>query len=234
MTGVQTCALPIYQNGYIADYVGNPTAFFISEYNKQDFEPNTFRVSNNLSQKPIVALLPGSRKQEIVKMLPVYANIANEFKEYEFVVAAMKAVDNSLYKSFENLHFVYDQTYNLLKTAKAAIVTSGTATLETALFGVPQIVCYRTSFFTYLIGSIVLTKIKFISLVNIIMDKKVVEEIIQRNMKQRIINELHNILDNEKYYFEMKNNYQQLIEKLNSGNAPLNAAKIIYKQLVEQ
>lgn len=221
-------------NGYTAYYVGNPTAFFISQYKKQNFDQNTFCISNNLPQKQIVALLPGSRKQEITRMLPIYAQIASQFKQYQFVVAAMSSVDNTFYKNYQNLNYVYDQTYDLLRVSHAAIVTSGTATLETALFEVPQVVCYSTSFFTYLVGSILLTKIKFISLVNIIMDKKVVEEIIQRNMKQRIVNELHNILNNEKYYFEMKNNYQQLIGKLNSGNAPQNAAEIIYEHLVKK
>lgn len=221
------------QNSFDAEYVGNPTAFFISEILKKEFDPKEFIHNNNLSQKPIIALLPGSRKQEIKKMLPIYSQIANEFKEYEFVVAAMKAVDNSLYDTNANLHFVFDQTYELLRIAKAAVVTSGTATLETALFGVPQIVCYRTSFITYIVGSIVLTKIKFISLVNIIMNKKVVEEVIQRKMKQRIEKELQEILENKKHYIEIKNNYQQLNEKLNSGNAPLNASKIIHEYLLK-
>src|SRR6266487_1538637 len=153
------------------------------------------------SSSNIVALLPGSRKQEIAKKLPVMLEVSKFFPDYQFIVAEAPSVEDEFYKTFTrsypNVSAVKNKTYDLLLQAKAALVTSGTATLETALFGVPEVVCYKGSFLSYQIGKR-LVKVKYISLVNLIMDKLVVRELIQekltiKNLKQ----ELHELLTNE-------------------------------------
>lgn len=142
----------------------------------------TFLKRNYLKKnKPLIALLPGSRKQEIKKILPLFLSILPHFSEYQFVVAGAPSIPRSFYEGFLKntaAKLVEGQTYSLLQHADAAVVTSGTATLETALFGVPQMVCYKSSFLTYFIGK-KLVKLKFISLVNLVLNKKAVVELIQ-------------------------------------------------------
>ena len=161
------------------DYVGNPLLDAI-----QNFKPNpNFKRENNLS-KPIIALLPGSRKQEVEKMLSLMCGIKPQFSSYQFVIAGVSNLPKTLYEPFlvqSDVSVVYDSAYDLLSVAEAALVTSGTATLETALFNVPQVVCYKSGTISYEIAKRVI-RVPYISLVNLILQKEAVKELIQNEL----------------------------------------------------
>jgi lipid-A-disaccharide synthase len=180
----------------------------------------------------LIALLPGSRKQEISVMLPEMLNVVEKFPSYKFVIAGAPSVDESFYKQFtvgKNVQIVFGQTYSLLEEASAALVASGTATLETALYGVPEVVCYKGSGISYQIAKW-LIKVKYISLVNLIMDKEVVKELIQEEMNAaNIEKELKDLLKNKQRIAEMKKEYALLREKLGNSGASERAAKSIYE-----
>jgi lipid-A-disaccharide synthase len=209
------------------DYVGHPLVKVIEAFKaaNADAEP----LADN-----IIALLPGSRKQEITQKLPVMLQISKAFPQYQFVLAKAPGLDDEFYAGFmqhyTNVSSVRGKTYNLLTQAKAALVTSGTATLETALFGVPEVVCYKGSSISYQIAKR-LIKIKYIALVNLIMDKPVVKELIQdeltiENLKQ----ELSLLLFDEAKQQQVKDDYEVLRNILSAGgNASAHAAKIIYE-----
>ncbi len=179
----------------------------------------------------VIALLPGSRKQEISVMLPEMLNVVTKFPNYKFVIAGAPSIDENFYKQFitgKNVSIVFGETYPLLEKASAALVTSGTATLETALFGVPEVVCYKGSGISYQIAKW-LIKVKYISLVNLIMDKEVVKELIQEELTAaNIEKELKDILENKQRITEIKKNYTLLREKLGNCGASQRAAKYIY------
>ena len=185
-----------------------------------------------LGEKPVVALLPGSRKQEILKKLPVMLEVSKHFPQYTFVVAKAPGQEDSFYEAllqpYSNVSAVSDQTYALLKKSSAALVTSGTATLETALFGVPEVVCYKGSNISYQIAKR-LIKVKYISLVNLIMDKLVVKELIQDEMTvENCRKELNEILHNDFRIKNLKADYAALKHLLSQGgHASAKAAKII-------
>jgi lipid A disaccharide synthetase len=194
------------------------------------------------SNQPIIALLPGSRQQEIAKKLPVMLAVAKHFNQYQFVIAEAPGLEASFYQSFyaaagiiNNVTTSNNKTYQLLSKATAALVTSGTATLETALFGVPEVVCYKGSNISYQIGKR-LIKIKFISLVNLIMDKLVVKELIQDEMNAtNLIAELEDLLVNTKRKQQIIEDYTALKNKLTQGgNASEKAAKSIFEFLSER
>ena len=182
---------------------------------------------------PVVALLPGSRKQEILKKLPVMLEVSKAFPSFQFIVAKAPGLDDSFYSSllssYNNVSAVSGKTYDLLMRSKAALVTSGTATLETALFGVPEVVCYKGSFLSYQIGRR-LVKVKYISLVNLIMDKPVVKELIQHDMNvKNLEHELHELLTNGPRISELKKDYADLKNILSEkGNASAAAARLIH------
>ncbi len=206
-------------------YVGHPLVEIISDEKKnKDLFP--FKLT-----KPIIALLPGSRKQEIKKMMPVFKSVIHHFSNYEFIIAGVSNISKEWYDEIlkdDKIKIVYDKTYNLLKRSTAAIVTSGTATLETALFNVPQIVCYKSSLFSYLVGRLFI-KLKFISLVNIIMEREVVRELIQKDCsKNNIVYELSKLLKNENS-LRVKNNYEKLRNRLGTEETSLKVAKLITK-----
>jgi len=184
--------------------------------------------------KPIIALLPGSRRQEIRRMLEVMLKVVPAFPEYHFVVAGAPAIPRDFYDAFlknTNVELVQNQTYALLRTAHAALVTSGTATLETALFDVPQVVCYRGNALSYQIAKR-LVKVDYISLVNLICEKEVVKELIQDQLiTDRLINELRETLDGEKRD-TILNDYKTLRQKLGGKGASKRAAKLILDYLV--
>ena len=163
--------------------------------------------------------------------MPVYKSVVNHFSNYEFIIAGVSNINKDWYSKFlkeDKIKIVYDNTYNLLKKSTAAIVTSGTATLETALFDVPQIVCYKSSLFSYLVGKLFI-KLKFISLVNIIMDKEVVKELIQKDCSKRnIVYELSQLLKNENI-LSVKKEYEILRNKLGKEETSLKVAKLITK-----
>jgi len=204
------------------DYVGHPLAEEIERHKVQG-------PSNKLSDKPIVALLPGSRKQEIAKKLPVMLEVSKFFPHHQFIVAQAPSVEDEFYRNFtkaySNVSAVKNQTYDLLSQAKAAAVTSGTATLETALFGVPEVVCYKGSPLSYQIAKRVI-KVKYISLVNLIMDRLVVKELIQNDLTEHNLkHELQELLKNEKRINEIKKDYAELKTILSEGgNASAKAA----------
>jgi lipid-A-disaccharide synthase len=175
---------PFYDKfNYKVEYVGHPLLDAIKQYREIELDPQTFRLENNLSDKPIIAILPGSRKQEIKLKLPVMLEAVKEYSQYQIIIAGAPSLEPDYYNEFINsssIHIVHGKTYDLLSASEAAIVTSGTATLETALLNIPEIVCYKTSKISYSIAKR-LIKIKYISLVNLIMDKEVVTELIQDN-----------------------------------------------------
>lgn len=212
---------------YDVNFVGHPLIDAISD--REQVNETAFREAYDLGSKKIVALLPGSRKQEIIKMLSVMLSLVKDFPEYEFVIAGAPSQDYDFYAQFikdSNVKFINNKTYDLLSISYAALVTSGTATLETALFKVPQVVCYRGSSISYQIAKRIIT-LKFISLVNLIMDKEVVTELIQDDFnKNRLRKELFKILDptlREKLFVD----YYELEQKLGGKGASAKAAKSI-------
>jgi lipid-A-disaccharide synthase len=229
------CILPFekefYKNyAYEVDYVGNPTVEEI-----RDFVPNpNFRKDNNLNQKPIIAVLPGSRKDEVTYMLHFMISILPAFREYQFVIAGVSNLDRKYYEAFKRNDYVfvvYEQTYDLLANARAAVVTSGTATLETALFNVPQVVCYATSGLTYLAAKILL-KIKYISLVNLIANNHVVVELIQDEfIPSNLLKELYKITENQDERARILTGYKEVKEILGEESASQNTAELILKYL---
>lgn len=204
-------------------YVGHPLVKTID-----DFVPRV----NSFGNKEVIAILPGSRQQEIRKKLPIMLQVAAHFPQYQFIVAMAPGMEESFYESFvqpyPNVSAVGGLTYDLLKIAKAALVTSGTATLETALFGVPQVVCYKAGSISYAIARRLIT-IPFISLVNLIMDKQIVTELIQDELKvDNLRLELAQIVEDTGRKKTIKDNYAHLHNLLSAGgNASANAAILI-------
>ncbi|MGV8946185.1 MAG: lipid-A-disaccharide synthase [Lutibacter sp.] len=218
------------KHNFPVHFVGHPLIDAIS--NRIQVDENTFREKHQLNKKPIIALLPGSRKQEIIKMLSVMLKIVDKFPDFQFVIAGAPSHDFEFYKPFiikDNVKFVPNKTHDLLSVSYAAIVTSGTATLETALFKIPQIVCYKTSRASYEIGKR-LVKLKFISLVNLIMDKEVVKELIQDDFNAKKLElELHKILDGYQRAI-MFMEYYDLEKKLGGKGASKKAAELIIQK----
>lgn len=213
------------------DYVGNP----VMDAVKQHVPDRTFLGNYQLDPaRPIVALLPGSRKQELLRMVPVMAEVVKANPEVNFCVAVVNNLDGGLYEPFrysENVSLIPEDTYNLLLNARAAIVTSGTATLETALFRVPQTVIYKASASTYRIVKWMI-KVKFISLVNLIAGKEVIKELIQHEANVTAIShELKQLLADGKYRNDMLSNYDQIIKMLDIGSASENAARLMVQYL---
>ncbi|HMC00158.1 MAG TPA: lipid-A-disaccharide synthase [Flavobacteriaceae bacterium] len=216
------------KHNYPVEFVGHPLIDAIADRNQVgEYE---FRAEHALSEKPIIALLPGSRKQEVKKMLAVMLSVVNDFKDYQFVIAGAPSQDKEFYNQFiknANVHFVSNKTYDLLSVSFAAVVTSGTATLETALFKVPQVVCYKGSWLSYQIGK-QLVKLDYISLVNLIMNKEVVKELIQNDLNtEQLKSGLDEILDpyeRTKFFI----NYYELEKKLGGKGASEKVANLIY------
>lgn len=217
-----------YKNHQVdAHFVGHPLLDAISGLPPLD--PEKFKAEHGLSTKDIIALLPGSREQEVVKMLELMLSVRSKFPDYQFVIAGAPSLPKSFYEKFvdENVHFVSNKTYDLLRSAKAALVTSGTATLETALLNIPEVVCYRSSMISYEIGKRVVKNIKYISLVNLIMDREIVKELIQKELTtENLVQELKKIVEGESRQ-KMIANYQLLREKLGGKGASDHAAEII-------
>lgn len=223
------------QFGMKVDFVGHPLLDAIGQYNREPFDEQGLRKEWGLStEKPVVALLPGSRKQEVKAMLQVMLQAVEDIHDTEFVVAGAPSLELSFYKEVlkgSEVKVVQGNTYGLLRMAKAALVTSGTATLETALFDVPQVVCYKGNVFSYLIAR-QLVKVKYISLVNLIMDRVVVKELIQREMNvQSVRNELSKLLGDDNYRSKMKADYAELRQVLGGEGASEVTAKLMLKTL---
>lgn len=205
------------------DYVGNPVLDAIKQYRP---------VSDQLPGE-YIALLPGSRKQELKNMLPLFAELVAQKSDLQFVVATVNNLDADLYQPLEkskNVTLYSGSSYDLLANAKAAIVTSGTATLETALWNAPQVVVYKTSGVSYAIAKR-LIKVNYISLVNLIADKEVVKELIQGEMTLKNVSaELDALLNNLPYRQSMLDEYQKIWNTLDIGSASENTANLIVQR----
>jgi len=219
---------------YEVEYVGHPLVEVVEGFlNKEQGTRNIEQGSKNT-----IALLPGSRQQEILKKLPIMLELAKHFPDYEFVVAKAPGLDDSFYAAllapYKNVSSVVNKTYQLLVQSKAALVTSGTATLETALFGVPEVICYKGSTVSYQIAKR-LIKIKFIGLVNLIMDKEVVKELIQDELTvENLKYELSLLLTDEAKQQQLKTDYALLKSQLSKGgHASANAAESIYNFMIK-
>lgn len=216
------------KHNFPVHFVGHPLIDAIGD--REAVEEDSFRRTYHLdSQKPIITLLPGSRKQEIQKMLSVMLSVVASFPQYQFVIAGAPSLDRSFYDSFlinHNVGFISNKTYDLLSISYAALVTSGTATLETALFKVPQVVCYKGSWISYQIAKRLIT-LKYISLVNLIMDREVVTELIQNRLTSKNLNaELTKIL-NGLDRKEQLDAYSELEKKLGGKGASEKVAALI-------
>lgn len=216
---------------YPVQYVGHPLIDAIQSYKLSD--KTSFKKEFHLEEKPIIALLPGSRKQEITNMLNTMLGLVTKYPKYQFVIAAAPSQETSFYKQLigdHNVKLIKNRTYDILNNADAALVTSGTATLETALFKVPQVVCYKGSSISYAIAKRIV-KLKYISLVNLVMDKEVVKELIQDDFNYKNLEiEFGKIIDlNSKKI--MLTAYDQLEEKLGGAGASKKTAHRIVELL---
>lgn len=221
---------PFYQKwDYKVEFVGHP----LLDALEQRQTDHTFLQRNQLGDKPLIALLPGSRKQEIERMLPILLSVMPHFPEYDFVVAGLNHIEPAFYQQAAKglpYRLVTDQTYDLLEHSQAALVTSGTATLETALLGTPQVVCYKGSPLSYLIAKQVI-RVPYIALVNLIMDKKVLEELIQGQLNtQNLATELQRLLQPEVRQ-QMADTYQALRMRLGGPGASDRAAELMVAAL---
>ncbi len=202
------------------NYVGHPLIDALEDLNSKNIE----------SEKPIIAILPGSRKQEISQLLPVMIEVAKYFENYQFIIAGAPSISREYYRSItkhSNIPVLSNQTHALLKECKAAIITSGTATLEAAILKVPQIVCYKTSLISYCLARIFIN-VKYIALVNLICNKEVVKELIQNDFNvDSLVQELRKILNN-KYRKQIFKDYENIINLLGDVGASKRAAKAIY------
>lgn len=218
------------ERGYESTFVGHPLLDAIAE--KKYKEETVFRQENQLSNKPLIALLPGSRTQEINKILSIMLSVVSRYPDFEFVIAGAPSQEEKFYAPWLNqqVKIIHKDTYNLLKYSQVALVASGTATLEAALFGLPQVVCYRTKKIEYCIARKIVN-LKYISLVNLIMDQEIVKELIQDDLtKEHLEIELDRILDS-KHREILKKQYLDLKEKLGGEGASERTANLIVQSL---
>lgn len=220
------------KHNFPVHFVGHPLLDAIA--NRAQVNPEDFSKKHGLiPNKPVIALLPGSRKQEIKKMLSVMLSVVQFFPDYQFVIAGAPGIDEEFYNPFltnKNVKLLSNKTYDLLSIATAALVTSGTATLETALFKVPEVVCYKGNWISYQIAKHVIT-LKYISLVNLIMDKEVVTELIQHELNTKNLKrELSKILD-PSHRENVFINYFELENKLGGKGASNKVAKLVYEAI---
>lgn len=208
--------------GYEVNFVGHPLLDALEQRKKIKDTFSDFTKKNGFNEKPIVAILPGSRKQEIEKMLPVMAKMSSFFNDYQFVAAGVSTQQKNFYETLigkQNVKILFGKTYDLLEHSAAAIVTSGTATLETALFGIPEVVCYKGGMVSFQIAKW-LVKVDYISLVNLIMGKEVVKELIQSDFNENNLRkETEKILNDNEYRRKMILSLEELKKKLGGEGA---------------
>lgn len=213
---------------YNVDFTGHPLLDALEQRTRNSVSADTFRNENGLDHRPVVAILPGSRRQEIEKMLPLMVEVTKTFPEYQFVIAGVAMHGPSFYERLmpnTKWPVLFGKTYELLEQSYAAMVTSGTATLETALFGVPQVVCYKGGALSYRIARN-LVKVKYISLANLIMDREVVKELIQDDFNAKALSsELTRLLKDADYRNKIKKDYEELHSKLGGPGASRKAAQ---------
>ena len=220
--------------GVDVDFVGHPLLDEIQ--NQKKISRDAFLENHKLEDKPIIALLPGSRKQEIATMLKSMLQVVNHFPDHLFVVAGMSSIPANFYKRIlknSKARLVIDQTDSLLQHTDAALVTSGTATLETALMEVPEVVCYKGNFISVAIAKRIID-VKYISLVNLIMEREIVKELIQGQLNTRnLVHELNLIVGNKERLSQLHSDYQELREKLGDEGASRRAARLILEMISE-
>jgi len=223
--------------GMDVTFVGHPLLDAVEQFIAKTDKVDLY-AKHNLDERPVIALLPGSRKQEINTKLPIMLDSLSKFDEYQFVIAGAPAMPRSFYEPFlkhsENVRLIHGETYDLLSIATAALVTSGTATLETALFEVPEVVCYKGSSISYHIAKR-LIKVDYISLVNLILQKEAVKELIQQECNaEQIEKELQLILPGQAKNEKLKKDYSELLKILGEGGASKKAAKEVWIQLANK
>lgn len=225
------------RHGYDATFMGNPLVDHVESWRRSSGSGEAVKASLDLDTRPVIALLAGSRHQEVAEILPVMVSVAAGFPDYQFVVAGMDHLPVELYERITAslpVRVINGRTYDLLLVAEAALVTSGTATLEAALFGVPQVVCYRTSPVTYHLAKLFI-RVRFISLVNLIMDREVVRELIQNDLNQgRLHSELQCILATGYRHEAIKRDYGILREILGVSGASARVAEDMTRNLQEE
>jgi lipid-A-disaccharide synthase len=233
------CILPFEKDffakfGMEVDFVGHPLLDVVAEH-KNLASNNNFRNKHKLNDKPVIALLPGSRKQEIKVMLPLMLSVVKSFPEYQFVIGAAPSQDSVFYQNlmrdFPEVKLIENDTYGLMANASAGLVTSGTATLEAALWSMPEVVCYKGNVFSYQIAKR-LIKVKYISLVNLVMDREVVRELIQDDLNQKMIqNSLQEILPGGSRRTGLMADYQELSTALGGNGASSKTASMLLRNL---
>lgn len=225
------------KHNYNANYVGHPLLDAIEQEKTNLPDRDTFIKTNGLDQRPIIAVLPGSRKQEIERMFSIMLNMVDNFKDYQFVIAGTTNLPKEAYQIAlnRNLKVVFNQTYALMHNAQAGIIKSGTSTLESALFRLPQVVCYKGGTVSYSIAKMVVGgRVKYISLPNLIMDKPVVKELVQTDLNPKNLkDELTRILSGP-VREEMLKEYDELITLLGNSGASKKVAQLIYQHLHEK
>ncbi len=211
---------------YQVTYVGHP---LLDELKEAEFSGRTeFLKKNNLPDKPVIALLPGSRIQEIKAILNKMLQVSKRFPDYQFVIAGASSQPPGIYENEQGIPVIFGQMHDLVSNSEAALVTSGTASLETALIGTPEIICYRTSRITYEVAKRVI-RVKYISLVNLILDKPAVKELIQHDLTpENLTKELSMLLNNSEKRKQMLDDFALLREKLGNEGASERAAKEIF------
>lgn len=217
------------------EFVGHPLIDAIAKFNHEPIDEAAFRKEWGLGgSKPLILMMPGSRKQEVSAMLPLMLEAAGQFADFELVVAAAPSLEESFYREVvqgKDVKIIHGKTYSLLRMAHAAMVTSGTATLETALFGVPQVVCYKGSYVSYLIAR-QLIKVDFISLVNLVMKRKVVTELIQSDLTPATLTaELKRIIGDTPFRSQQLADYDILRQELGGEGASALTASLMLKTL---
>lgn len=215
---------------YEVDFVGHPLLDAIAQRKQAD--PVQFAKLYELDERPLIALLPGSRKQEIKAMLSVMLSVIEDYPQYQFAIAGAPSQDPSFYTPFLKeypVRLIMNRTYDLLSFANAALVTSGTATLETALFKVPQVVCYKGNAISYAIAKRII-KLKYISLVNLIMDRKVVTELIQHEFNSKTLKASLNLILDEYHRATLFLDYYDLEKKLGGKGASKKTAQLIVER----
>ena len=216
------------------EYVGHPLLDEITDFRlTHENVESDFREKHNLDERPILAVLPGSRKQEISVKLPIMMEAASRVETHQIVVAGAPSIKKEYYQQFvsSGVKVIHNETYSLLSVAHTGIVTSGTATLETALFNVPEVVCYKGSNVSYQIAKR-LVKINYISLVNLIMDKEVVKELIQKECNSNLIfSEVDRLINDISYRKEMLDTFQLMNKNLGGGGASKKVAQSLLKTI---
>ena len=222
-----------YQSyGYDVDYVGHPILDSIAKQKPDLMEAEAFRTAHSLNEKPIIALLPGSRKREIHTKLPKMLQVVKHFPEYQFVIAGSETMDASLYNEYstDGVKIIFGKTYDILNNATSALVTSGTATIETALFKVPQVVCYKPGYVTFHLLKHIIS-IKHICMVNLILDRRAVTELVEGDLNEiRMTDELRATLDPQNRQ-RVLNDYTELETKLGGTGASERVAELMIDDL---